>query len=90
MVNGYGLSCSRTIQALPRFALPLEWGGHNDRTAVWRIETADFGPELAAGDDAAPGRNEHVSVGPAATMPYDDFVRAIEATRSKWKKVTRN
>lgn len=85
-----GLSCSRTIQSLPDFALPIEWGGRNARTVVWQIAIADLGLELAAGYDATPGLNEHVSVGPALSMPYDDYVWAIEATRASWIKVTKN
>ena len=76
-----GLSCSRTIQALPVFALPVEWGGFNDKTVVWRIAESDLGVELLAKDDAVFGRNQHVSIGPVSTMAFDDFVRAIEATR---------
>jgi hypothetical protein len=53
-------------------------------------DPADLGPELLAGDDALPGRNEHISIGPAATMPADDYIRAVEATRPKWQKVTRS
>lgn len=85
-----GLSCSRTIASLPGFALPVEWGGSNAKTVVWRIDEEDLGTELVAQDDADPGKNRHVSIGPASTMPYDDFVAAIEATRTRWKKVTKN
>jgi hypothetical protein len=85
-----GLSCSRTIQSLPLFALPREWGGANDRTVVWRIDEADLGPDLIAQDDAIPGRNRHVSIGPSQTLLYDEFVRAIEATRPRWKKVAKS
>lgn len=85
-----GLSCSRTITSLPDFALPVEWGGLHPKTVVWRIEEADLGPELIAQDDAIPGKNRHVSIGPATTMAYDDFVRAVEATRAKWKKVLKS
>jgi len=85
-----GLSCSRTIAALPGFALSVEWGGSNVKTVVWCIEEADLGPELIAQDDAIPGKNRHVSIGPAGTMAYDDFVRAIEATRAKWKKILKS
>lgn len=85
-----GLSCSRTIASLPDFALPVEWGGLNPKTVVWQIEEKDLGTELLAQDDAIPGKNRHVSIGPATTMAYDDFVRAIEATRAKWKKVLKN
>jgi hypothetical protein len=85
-----GLSCSRMIGSLPRFALPLEWGGLNLKTAVWRIELADIGPELAVGYDAVPGCNQHISIGPGVTLPFDEFARAIERTRSKWQKVPKN
>lgn len=82
-----GLSCSRTIESLPDFALPVEWGGVNPRTVVWRIDETDLGAELIAQDDAVPGKNRHVSIGPATTRTFDDFVRAIEATRTKRKRV---
>lgn len=85
-----GLSCSRTIASLPGFALPVEWGGSNRKTVVWCIDEADLVPELIAQDDSIPGMNRHVSVGPVTTMAYDDFVRAIEATRTRWKKVLKN
>jgi hypothetical protein len=85
-----GLSCSRTITSLPGFALPVEWGGSNVKTVIWCIDEADLGPELIAQDDAIPGKNKYVSIGPATTMAYDDFVRAIEATREKWKKVLKS
>jgi hypothetical protein len=85
-----GLSCSPTIESLPLFALPVEWGGFNSKTVVWRIEAADLGPELAAQEDTAMGNNRHLSIGPSRTMPYDDYVRAIDATRPKWKKITKN
>jgi hypothetical protein len=85
-----GLSCSRTIASLPLFALPVEWGGLNDKTVVWKIDEAEIDPKLVARDDATPGRNRHVSIGPAMTMTYDELVLAIEATQSKWKKVTKS
>ncbi|HTU91991.1 MAG TPA: hypothetical protein VMF69_18050 [Gemmataceae bacterium] len=85
-----GLSCSRTIESLPNFALPVEWGGLNPKTVVWQIDETDLGAELIAQDDAIPGRNRHVSIGPATTMAYDDFARAIEATRTRWKKVLKS
>jgi hypothetical protein len=84
-----GVSCSPTIQALPRFALPIEWGGRNKKTVVWRIDPADLGPELVAQDDSPPGRKQHISVGPSGPMAFDEFLRAVQATRAKWKKVTR-
>lgn len=85
-----GLSCSRTIESLPGFALPVIWGASNGKTVVWRIDEADLGTELIAQDDAIPGKNRHISIGPATTMAYDDFVRAIEAARAKWKKVPKS
>lgn len=85
-----GLSCVSTIQELPHFSLPVEWGGTNRKTSVWRIEASDLGPELVAGEDTAPGATErHISIGPSRTMACDDYERAIEATRSRWRKITK-
>ncbi len=85
-----GLSCAATINSLPPFTLPLEWGGSNRKTVVWKIEETDLPIELIAGDDFIPGRNQHISIGPATTMEYDEYVLAIEATRILWKKVKKN
>jgi len=85
-----GLSCSPLIQSLPRFVLPVEWGGLNKKTVVWRIEPDELGFELLAKEDTMPGKNRHISIGPGGRMTFDDFVRAIEATRQKWEKVAKN
>jgi hypothetical protein len=85
-----GLSCAATIESLPPFCLPIEWGGVNQRTAVWKIEDADLPVKLISGDDSQAGRNRHISIGPSTTMDYNDFVKAIEATRPFWKKVSKN
>jgi hypothetical protein len=85
-----GLSCAATIDSLPAFSLPVEWGGANKKTVVWQIEGADLSVELVAGDDSRPGKDRHVSIGPGATMDYNDFVVAIEGTRPLWKRVTKN
>jgi hypothetical protein len=82
-----GLSCAATIESLPSFSLPVAWGGLNKRTSVWKIESADLPIELLEGDDSAPGRNRHISIGPSTTMDYNDYVLAIEATRPLWKKI---
>jgi hypothetical protein len=84
-----GLSCARTILFLPPFALPIEWGGSNAKTVVWRIEESELPAELIAQDDSIPGVNQHISIGPRFTMGYDDFAKIVEATRPKWKKVKR-
>jgi hypothetical protein len=86
-----GLSCAPTIQDLPAFVRPRSWGGRNKRTVAWQIEAADLGPGLAAQEDSDPGRaTRHVSIGPAQTMAFDDYVKLIEATQANWKKVIKN
>lgn len=86
-----GLSCSPTIQDLPAFALPVEWGGINRKTVVWRIEASDLGSELIEGEDtSSQSKGRHISIGPSGPMLFDDYLRAIQATRSKWKKMTRS
>jgi hypothetical protein len=84
-----GLSCSATLEALPLYLLPVAWGGSNKWTVVWRIEQADLPTDLVAGDDSLPGTDRHISIGPGVTMDYNEFVRAIEATRPLWTKVTK-
>jgi hypothetical protein len=86
-----GLSCAPTIQDLPGFVLPRTWGGRNPRTVIWRIDAADLGPDLIGVEDSDLSRPmRHLSIGPAQMMSFDDYVRLIENTRSKWKKVVRN
>lgn len=86
-----GLSCSPTIQDLPAFALPVEWGGTNRKAVVWRIEASDLGAELIAGEDTVLQRPErHIPIGPSGPMLFDDYLRAIQATRAKWTKITRS
>jgi hypothetical protein len=86
-----GLSCSPTIQDLPAFALPVEWGGTNPKTVVWRIEASNLGAELVAREDTPPQRKgRHISVGPSGSMLFDDYLSAVQGTRSRWKQVTRS
>jgi hypothetical protein len=85
-----GLSCAPTIQDLPAFALPVEWGGLNKKTAEWKIILADLAPELVAKNDSAQGsRRQHISVGPAKSMNLADFLMAIEKTQPMWTKVVK-
>src|SRR5438105_5766434 len=85
-----GLSCAPLVQLLPRFALPTAWGGVNQRTSVWMIESTRLGVDLVSQEDTVPGGRRHISIGPATTMTFEEFVRAIEATRPEWKKVLKN
>jgi hypothetical protein len=86
-----GLSCSPTIQDLPVFLLPIEWGGSNRETVVWRIAISDIGTELAAQEDTPPGANgRHISIGPSGPMLFADYLRAVQETRSRWVKVARS
>jgi hypothetical protein len=83
-----GLSCAPSIPDLPRFALPLKWGGINRNTVVWLIQAVDLGPLLIVHEDTQPGApRRHLSIGPSTTMSYDDYVNAIEATQSKWSMI---
>lgn len=78
-----GMSCSPSIAHLPAFALPVEWGGGNERTRVWRIRPDALGPDLVAEQDGA----THISIGPSRTMTLDEFTRAIESTAPQWELV---
>ena len=82
-----GLSCSPTIPDIPFFALPIAWGGSHRRTVVWRIAPSDLGSELIAQEDTPPQRKgRHLSIGPSGTMTFNEYLRAVQATRVKWKK----
>jgi hypothetical protein len=85
-----GLSCSPTIQSLPWFAVPVEWGGRNKKGVLWRIETTDLGPELVAQEDSPHGKKRHISIGPSGPMTFDEYLLAIQATRTKWKRVRKD
>jgi hypothetical protein len=85
-----GLSCSPSIQDLPRFALPIECGGINNNTAVWLLDPIDLGPDLVVQEDSVPGTTlRHLSIGPSITMSYDHYVKAIESTPSRWRKIAK-
>jgi hypothetical protein len=78
-----GVSCAPTIAALPGFALPVKGGGTHTATEVWKLRKSNLGPDLLAKQDGP----THISIGPAHTMSYDDYVAAVQATASKWEKV---
>jgi hypothetical protein len=80
-----GVSCAPSPEQLPDFARPRAWGGNHPKTTVWRIRKADLGPDLVAEQD----KPDHVSIGPARTMAYNEYVEAIQATASRWIKVTK-
>jgi hypothetical protein len=80
-----GVSCAPTINDLPSFALAVEWGGTHKMTAVWRIAEEDLGPDLVAQQDGP----AHISIAPARSMAYDEYVKTIQATASKWVKVSK-
>ena len=82
-----GLSCAPDPSELPPFVRPISFGGANKKTKVWAIHVDDLGTEIVAQDDAAGGGLRHVSIGPAQSMPFHEFERAIQATRSNWRIV---
>ena len=82
-----GLSCAPTVTHLPRFVVPMALGGRNTKTKVWKILADDLGPELVAQEDGGTGSRRHISIGPARSMPADEYQRAIQATRAKWQIV---
>jgi hypothetical protein len=68
---------------LPDFILPVKLGGTNRKTEVWQISEQDLGPDLIAQQDAP----DHISIGPARSMTYDEFAAAIAATAPHWVKI---
>jgi hypothetical protein len=85
-----GLSCSPTVQDLPAFALPVGWGGPNPKTTVWLLRSSDLPQVLVAREDTllvTLGR--HICIGTSRTMTFDDYLRAVQSTRSMWSEVTK-
>lgn len=82
-----GISGSPSILDIPRFALPVGFGGQNNRAVLWSIETIDLGPDLVAEEDSHPSGRSHISIGPARSMLADEFCLAVQATRMKWRQV---
>ncbi|HEV3385203.1 MAG TPA: hypothetical protein VG097_10315 [Gemmata sp.] len=68
---------------LPPFRKPPEFGG-TGKDPVWEIDTSVLGPDLQFRQDSA----NHGLIEPARAMMLSEFEKAIEATRSKWVRVT--
>ena len=84
-----GLSGAPDIGSLPLFVLPASWGGRNKKTVLWSIDPQDLGPDLVAQEDSRSAKQRHVSIGPSRAMTADEYSRAIESTRPKWRQVNK-
>ena len=78
-----GMSVSPDPYKLPPFRRSREFGGRSS-DAVFALDESELGPNLLYDEDR-PG--EHGTVQPAQEMTYDEYRRALEATRSRWRRV---
>jgi hypothetical protein len=80
--ESHGMSTAVSIQALPAFRRPTEWGGTETSASfkVWAIDTDNLGSDLVALQDSS----THVTIGPARVMSLAEYRAALAATQSKW------
>jgi hypothetical protein len=69
-------------QNLHRLRRPPAYGGLG-KDPVWWIAIAWLGGDLQFREDSI----IHGLIEPARSMPIDDFERALEATKTYWKKL---
>jgi hypothetical protein len=77
-----GMSVSLSIEGLPSFRKPSEFGG-NSKDALWQIDDAKIIGDLQAVQDSS----THVSILPRATMTLARYEAALANTQQDWEKV---
>jgi hypothetical protein len=81
--NGKGMSVSLSIEGLPPFRKPAEFGG-TGCDPLWQIDATQLPSDLEAIQDGV----THVSLCPSDTMLLERYEAALAATRLDWHKVT--
>jgi hypothetical protein len=77
-----GMSVSLSIEGLPSFRKPSEFGG-NGKDALWQIDDAKIIGDLQAVQDSS----THVSILPRATMALARYEAALANTQQDWQRV---
>jgi hypothetical protein len=81
--NGKGMSVSLSIEGLPPFRKPSEFGG-TGRDPLWQIDVEQIPADIEPIQDGV----THVSLCPSDTMLLERYEAALAATRLDWHKVT--
>jgi hypothetical protein len=77
-----GMSVSLSIEGLPSFRKPSEFGG-NGKDALWQIDDTKIIGDLQAVQDSS----THVSILPRATMALARYEAALANTQQDWQRV---
>jgi hypothetical protein len=77
-----GMSVSLSIEGLPSFRKPSEFGG-NGKDALWQIDDTKIIGDLQAVQDSS----THVSILPGATMALARYEAAFANTQQDWQRV---
>lgn len=80
--NHKGMSTSLSIEGLPEFRRPPEFGGKG-RDPLWQVDDSEICGDLEAVQDS----DTHVSIMPSTTMALDRYEAALANTQDSWKQV---
>ena len=77
-----GMSVSLSIEGLPAFRKPTEFGG-NGKDPLWKIDDSIITGDLQAVQDS----RTHVSIMPRVTMSLEKYEAALASTQKYWERV---
>jgi hypothetical protein len=77
-----GMSVSLSIEGLPAFRKPSQFGG-NGKDPLWQIDDSMITGDLQAVQDSP----THVSIMPRVTMSLEKYEAALANTQKYWKSV---
>jgi len=80
--NTKGMSVSLSIDGLPPFRKPPEFGGMG-KDPIWQIDDSKIAGDLEAVQDS----HTHVSILPGVTMRLDKYEMALAKTQNDWQRV---
>jgi hypothetical protein len=77
-----GMSVSLSIEGLPAFRKPSQFGG-NSKDPLWQIDDSMITGDLQAVQDSP----THVSIMPRVTMALEKYEAALANTQKYWERV---
>lgn len=86
LADGGGMSVNpNTINVVQNHLKPVGFGGtaRHKKDGIYTIDPSKLGSDLAYNHDS----DSHGTVKPARRMTVEEYQRAVQATRDKWRKV---
>ena len=77
-----GVSVSLSIEALPAFRKPPQFGG-TGKDPLWQIDDSNIAGDLQAIQDSP----THVSILPRVTMSLERYESALANTQNDWERI---